>query len=86
MAIVEITSREFREKQRTYFELADKGEKVIIKRGRKQSYILTPIKGTDLQLSPETEKRIEKSREQYRSGKAVVFTTAADAIKHLESL
>jgi hypothetical protein len=41
MAIVEITSREFREKQRTYFELADKGEKVIIKRGRKQSYILT---------------------------------------------
>ncbi|EKF54611.1 hypothetical protein I215_11649 [Galbibacter marinus] len=59
MKVIEITSREFREKQRAYFELADKGEKVIIKRGKKQAYILTPIHSNDLQISPEMEKKIQ---------------------------
>ena len=42
MAIIETTSRQFRERQKDFFEMADKGEKVVIRRGRKQTYVLTP--------------------------------------------
>ena len=35
MAVVQVTSREFRARQASVFELADKGERVIISRGRK---------------------------------------------------
>lgn len=86
MAILEVTSREFRDNQKTYFDLVDKGQNVIIRRGRKQSYMLTPIKENDIQLSPETEKKIQMSREEYKSGKAQVFNSATEAIEYLKSL
>jgi len=51
MAIIQVTSREFREKLASLFDLADKGERVIIKRGRKKAYTLVPIEDEDLSLS-----------------------------------
>lgn len=45
MAIIETTSRQFRERQKDFFDMADKGQKVVIKRGNKQAYVLTPVSG-----------------------------------------
>ncbi|UVR15669.1 hypothetical protein [Parabacteroides distasonis] len=42
MAVIQITSREFREKQASMFALADNGEQVVIRRRGKVSYMLTP--------------------------------------------
>lgn len=88
MAIIQITSREFREKQAYMFALADKGEQVIIHRGKKRSYILTPLDEDDysLTLSPEAEKRIKLSREQYCKGDTTVCTTKEELLNFLDSL
>jgi hypothetical protein len=86
MAIVQVTSREFRDKQASMFDLADHGEKIIIRRGKKQAYTLVPVDSTDFYLSPEAEERIQLSREQYKNGKFTSCKNAEDAINFLESL
>lgn len=86
MAVVQITSREFRDKQASMFDLADHGEKIIIKRGKKQAYTLVPVNNNDFFLSPEAEERIKLSREQYKNGDFTSCKNAEEAIKFLESL
>jgi hypothetical protein len=84
--VIEISSREFREKQKTYFELADKGAQIILKRGRKQAYLLTPVYDTDFDITPELEERLEEGRRQYREGKTISFKTKEELHRFLDSL
>jgi hypothetical protein len=75
MAIVEITSRQFRERQKDFFEMADKGEKVVIRRGRKQAYVLTPVSEDDLYFTPELIQRIKDAQQEIREGKCTVLNS-----------
>lgn len=84
--VIEISSREFREKQKAYFELADKGAQIILKRGRKQAYILTPVYDSDFVITPELEERLEEGRRQYREGKTISFKTKEELHSFLDSL
>lgn len=86
MAIIQITSREFREKQASMFALADKGEQVVIRRRGKVSYMLTPVYENDFILSPELENRLEEGRRQYRARNVTTCTTREELNKFLESL
>ena len=86
MAVIQITSREFREKQASMFALADNGEQVVIRRRGKVSYMLTPVYEEDLVLSPELEKRLEEGRRQYREGNVVTCTTKEELDRFLEAL
>lgn len=72
--VIEISSREFREKQKSYLDLADNGVQIILKRGRKQAYILTPVSDEDLELSAELKERIEKGLQQIKEGKTTPYT------------
>ena len=42
-----ISSREFRDHQKKYFDLVDEDEQVIVQRGKDKAYILTPIGDAD---------------------------------------
>lgn len=84
--VIEISSREFREKQKAYFELADKGAQIILKRGRKQAYLLTPVYDTDFDITPELKKRLEEGRRQYLEGKTISFKTKEELHRFLDSL
>lgn len=86
MAIIETTSRQFRERQKYFFELADKGETVIIRRGRKQTYVLTPISENDLYLSPEMLQRIKESQQEIKEGKSLSFNSVDGMDKYLQAL
>ncbi len=86
MAVIQVTSREFREKQASMFALADNGEQVVIRRRGKVSYLLTPVYEEDFALTPELEKRLEESRRQYKEGKVTSFTTKEELNKFLEEL
>lgn len=68
MDIVETTSKKFRKKQKHFFDLADQGVKVIIKRGNKQTYALTPVDEDNLYFTPAMVQRIKESQEQIRQG------------------
>ncbi len=86
MSVLQITSREFRERQASYFDLADSGEQIIIKRGSKQSYTLVPVEDSDLSISAELRKSIKRAREEYKNGNVVICNTHEEILKHLESL
>ena len=64
-----ISSREFRQNQRIYFEKVDNGEQVIVQRGKDKAYALTPVTGDDIYFNAEMIKRIKQSIEQVKQGK-----------------
>jgi hypothetical protein len=86
MAIIETTSRQFRERQKDFFDLADKGEKVVIRRGRKQAYVLTPISEDDLYFTPEMIQRIKDAQQEIKEGKYISFNSVDEMNKYFESL
>lgn len=63
-----ISSREFRQNQRLYFEKVDQGEQIIIQRGKDKSYALTPIGDGDMYFNEKMVKRIKKSIKQAQKG------------------
>ncbi len=70
-----ISSREFRQNQKMYFERADQGEQIIVQRGKNKSYALTPVGEDDLYFNAEMVKRIKESINQIETGKAKKVTT-----------
>ncbi len=70
-----ISSREFRQNQKMYFERADQGEQIIVQRGKDKSYALTPIGEEDIYFNAEMVKRIKESMDQVESGKTKRITT-----------
>ncbi len=70
-----ISSREFRQNQKMYFERADQGEQIIVQRGKDKSYALTPVGEEDLYFNAEMVKRIKESMNQAESGKTKRITT-----------
>ena len=86
MAIIETTSRQFRERQKDFFDMADKGEKVVIRRGRKQTYVLTPVSEDDLYFSPEMIQRIKDAQQEIKEGKCTVIKNKEELDAFLENL
>lgn len=86
MAVIQVSSREFRDKQASMFALADNGDQVVIRRRGKKSYMLTPVYEDDFMLSPELEKRLEEGRKQYQDGNVITCSTKEELNAFLESL
>lgn len=84
--IVHFTSREFRSQQAHVFELADQGQKVIIRRNKKQAYMLVPVGDEDLTITPELQAKIDKAREEYHQHETLGFDTPEALNSWLESL
>lgn len=77
MSVIEVTNTQFRNKLKAFFDMADKGEKVIIRRGEKRAYKLVPLteeEEDDLYFSPEMMKKIEKSLQEVKEGKTIEYT------------
>ena len=88
MKVLQVTTTEFRNKQKSLLDMADKGQRIIIKRNRKPSYTLVPIEDEDLDSSftPEILAKIEKARAQIRNGKYVQISTKEELDKYFENL
>jgi antitoxin YefM len=68
-AMLVISTREFRQKQKMYLDLVDKNEQVIVQRGKNKAYVLTRITEADRYFSdPEIKMRIANSIEQAERG------------------
>ena len=77
-----ISSREFRQNQRLYFDKADKGESIIVQRGKDKAYALTPVSEDDLYFNTIMIKRIKLSLEQAKKGQ-VTTISSSEEIKEL---
>jgi len=84
--IIETTSRQFRERQKDFFDMADNGQKIVIRRGSKQAYVLTPVSTDDLYFSSEMIARIKESQQEIKEGKSIVLKTKEDLNSFFENL
>ena len=53
-----ISTREFRQNQKEYFDRADNGEQIIVQRGKDKSYVLMPVSEDDIYFNPKMLERI----------------------------
>ena len=77
-AMLIISSREFRQNQRKYFEKADKGEQIIVQRGKDKAYALTPVSDDDVYFNAEIVEKIKESIEQAKQGKVKKVTSSRE--------
>ena len=68
------------------FDLADQGEKVIIRRNRKQAYTLVPVEDDDFTITPELQARIDQARAEIKAGNCVTLKSHADIDAYFDSL
>ena len=85
MAVLQISTREFRDKQASVLDLADKGEHIIIRRGNR-AYALTPISDDELYFTPEILAKIDKSLQQVKEGKVHSFDSVDELDKYIDTL
>ena len=80
-----ISSREFRQNQKKYFDKADKGVQIIVQRGKDKSYALTPLNEDDIYFNAEMVKKIKASLVQAQNDQLTTVSTAEE-IKELLGL
>jgi len=83
--MVIISSREFRQHQAEYFERVDKGEQIIVQRGKNKAYKLLPINENDMYMNTEMVEKLKKSISEIENGQLKRISTAAE-IKELLGL
>lgn len=83
MEAVSVT--EFRKNLAAYFDKADEGEKVLIRRKNK-IYALVSVGKDDLMITPELRKRIDEARQDFMEGRCVTCRTKEELEAYLESL
>jgi len=70
--MIVISSREFRDNQKKYFDLIDNDEQIIVQRGKNKSYKLVPVVQNDtLMTEEEFYAKIDKGIQQAKEGKVV---------------
>lgn len=70
-----ISSREFRQNQSMYLDKVDKGEQVIVLRGKDKFYMLTAIIEDDIYFNAEMVNRIKKSLNEASNGEVKRVST-----------
>ena len=73
-----ISSREFRQNQKKYFERVDKGEHIIVQRGKDKAYSLTPVSEDDMYFNAEMVKKIKQSLLEVEKGEVKRVSTSKE--------
>lgn len=84
--MITVSAREFRGNQASIFAKADSGEKIIIRRGKKQAYTLVPVFDEDLDITPALQAKIDKARQEYKEGRTLRFDSAEEVQKWMDEL
>lgn len=70
-----ISSREFRQNQKKYFEKVDKGEHIIVQRGKDKAYALTLVSEHDMYFNAEMVEKIKRSILEIKKGNTQRIST-----------
>lgn len=83
--MIVISSREFRQNQKKYFEKVDEGEHVIVQRAKDKAYALTPISEGDMYFNAEMVDKIKQSILEVKKGE-VKKVSSSEEISELLGL
>lgn len=74
-----VSSREFRDNQKKYFDLIDQDEKVIVQRGKNKAYILTSVNDAlKLSANPKLIEIVEQAEKEIVKGKVTEIKDPGD--------
>jgi len=73
-----ISSREFRQNQKEYFDRVDQGEHIIVQRGKDKSYALTPITENDMYFNEAMIKKLNQSILEVQKGKTTKISSSKE--------
>lgn len=77
--MIVISSREFRDHQKKYFDLIDDNEQVIVQRGKNKSYKLVPImQDESLMTEDDFYAKIDRALKQAEEGKVLEIKSAQE--------
>lgn len=69
--MIRISSTEFRDHQRLYLDKVDKGEEVIVQRGRNKAYAITPVADDDWSPMGNEKEKLDRAIEQAKNGETI---------------
>ncbi|MEA4905234.1 MAG: prevent-host-death protein [Bacteroidia bacterium 43-41] len=70
-----VSSREFRDKQKSYLDKVDEGVEILIRRGKNKSYKIVPVQEDDTLMSKEEFfAMIDRALEEAEQGKVTKLT------------
>jgi len=73
-----ISSREFRQNQKEYFDRVDQGEHIIVQRGKDKSYALTPVTANDMYFNEAMIKKLNQSILEVQEGKTTKISSSKE--------
>ena len=82
-----VSTREFRQNQKSYLNKIDEGLELLLQRGKDKCYRISPVKEDDTLMSKEDFfAKIDRAIEGYKAGKGKRFSNSNELIKYLDSL
>jgi antitoxin YefM len=70
-----ISSKEFRNNQKKYFDLLDTNVQIVIQRGKDKTYLLMPLSDADkLSTNPELIERVKQAEQAIKNGETITVT------------
>jgi antitoxin (DNA-binding transcriptional repressor) of toxin-antitoxin stability system len=82
-----VSSREFRDKQKSYLDRVDAGAEILIRRGKNKSYRIVPVKEDDTLMSKEAFFAIlDSSLHDIQDGKGIRIKGKDELKNYLDSL
>ena len=66
-----ISSREFRDHQKKYFDLVDQNEQIIVQRGKDKAYVIVPLNDADrLSVNEALIQTVQEAEVEYSNNKS----------------
>ena len=82
-----VSTREFRDKQKSYLDKIDEGLEILIQRGKTKSYKIVPVSKDDTLMSKEDFfNKIDRSLQQAKEGKVIKVKTIEELHSFFNSL
>ena len=82
-----VSTREFRDNQKSYLDQIDCGAELLLKRGKGKSYKIVPVTDDDTLMSKVAFfEKIDRAEKSIKDGKGKTVTTKEELFAYLESL
>jgi len=85
MSVIEVTSREFRDNQKSYLERVKEGNTIILRK-KMDSFVITYVEPEEIRFSPEMESKIERAKKQAKEGNVKRISGKEELTAYLDSL
>lgn len=67
-----ISSREFRDHQKKYFDLIDQDEQIVVQRGKDKAYVIVPLNDVDrLSVNNQLIQTVQEAEAEYSKNKTI---------------